>query len=55
MPEAASDASIVGAISQEVRARLQEAMDEMLARRKSVFHGSIFQQTGCDSRPTGKT
>ena len=34
---------MVRAISREVRARMQAAIDEMLARRKSIFRGSIFQ------------
>jgi len=42
-PEAARDAAIVRAISREVREQLQEAMNAMLARRRSIFHGSIFE------------
>ena len=42
-PEAADDAAIVRAISQEVRKRMQDAIDDMLRRRKSVFWGSIFE------------
>jgi len=41
-PEAADDPAIVREISREVRARMQAAIDEMLARRKSIFRGSIF-------------
>ncbi len=41
-PEAAHDAATVRAISQEVRKRMQEAIDAMLKRRKSIFFGSIF-------------
>jgi 1-acyl-sn-glycerol-3-phosphate acyltransferase len=41
-PEAADDPAVVQAISREVRARMQAALDEMLARRKSIFFGSIF-------------
>ncbi|HJZ68432.1 MAG TPA: lysophospholipid acyltransferase family protein, partial [Blastocatellia bacterium] len=41
-PEAARNAAIVRAISQEVRDQLQDAMNRMLARRKSVFYGSVF-------------
>jgi 1-acyl-sn-glycerol-3-phosphate acyltransferase/nucleoside-diphosphate-sugar epimerase len=47
-PEAAADARIVRAISQEVRERLQDAMNIMLARRKSLFHGSIFEHSQSD-------
>lgn len=41
-PEAAEDAAIVHAISQEVRGRLEEAIADMLRRRKHRFWGSIF-------------
>ncbi len=41
-PEAADDPAVVRAISREVRSRMQAAIDEMLARRKSIFRGSIF-------------
>src|SRR5258708_27824984 len=41
-PEAADDPAVVKAISNEVRARMQAAIDEMLARRKSIFRGTIF-------------
>jgi 1-acyl-sn-glycerol-3-phosphate acyltransferase len=42
-PEAADDPEVVRAISREVRARMQEAIDDMLRRRKSIFRGSVFQ------------
>jgi 1-acyl-sn-glycerol-3-phosphate acyltransferase len=41
-PEAARDAATVRAISQNVRSRMQEAIDGMLKRRKSIFFGSLF-------------
>ncbi|MEA2604557.1 MAG: hypothetical protein QOF89_5549 [Acidobacteriota bacterium] len=41
-PEAADDPAVVRAISREVRTRMQEAIDDMLARRKSIFRGAIF-------------
>lgn len=41
-PEAANDHAIVRAISQEVKSRMQEAVDDMLQRRKSIWYGSIF-------------
>jgi 1-acyl-sn-glycerol-3-phosphate acyltransferase len=41
-PEAADDPEIVRAVSGEVRARMEAAIRDMLARRKSVFFGSIF-------------
>jgi len=40
--EAGSDRSVVTAISLEVRSRMQQAIDEILARRKSIFRGSVF-------------
>jgi 1-acyl-sn-glycerol-3-phosphate acyltransferase/nucleoside-diphosphate-sugar epimerase len=42
-PEAADDAATVRAISQEVRTRMQDAIDEMRRRRRSIFFGSIFE------------
>lgn len=41
-PEAADDPRTVRRISAEVRARMEAAIHEMLARRKSVFFGSVF-------------
>jgi len=41
-PEAAEDRKIVRMISREVRTRMQQAIDEMLSRRRSIFFGSIF-------------
>ncbi|HLX08906.1 MAG TPA: 1-acyl-sn-glycerol-3-phosphate acyltransferase [Thermoanaerobaculia bacterium] len=41
-PEAAEDPEVVRAISRDVRARMAAAIQEMLARRKSIFAGSIF-------------
>jgi 1-acyl-sn-glycerol-3-phosphate acyltransferase len=46
-PEAASDAAAVRAISQEVQSRMQEAIDGMLKRRKSIFFGSILNGETC--------
>jgi 1-acyl-sn-glycerol-3-phosphate acyltransferase/nucleoside-diphosphate-sugar epimerase len=45
-PEAANDRSVVKAISIEVRKRMQDAIDEMLGRRRSIFWGSIFETEG---------
>ena len=42
-PEAANDRSVVKAISREVQWKMQEAIDEMLLRRRSVFFGSMFE------------
>ncbi len=41
-PEAADDIATVQAISQEVKNRMQEAIDNMLRQRKHIFFGSIF-------------
>jgi 1-acyl-sn-glycerol-3-phosphate acyltransferase/nucleoside-diphosphate-sugar epimerase len=43
-PEAADDPEVVSAISQEVRSRMENAIGEMLRRRRSVFWGSIFEE-----------
>ena len=43
-PEAASDEETVGKIGNEVRARLQAALDEMRTRRRWIFFGSIFDR-----------
>ncbi len=42
-PDAADDAAVVKAISLEVRSRMQQAVDDMLRRRTSIFFGSIFR------------
>ena len=41
-PDAASDRSVVKAISLKVRTAMQDSLDEMLARRRSIFWGSVF-------------
>lgn len=41
-PEAADDPAIVREISLEVRRRMEDALEEMLRKRKSIFYGSIF-------------
>jgi 1-acyl-sn-glycerol-3-phosphate acyltransferase len=41
-PEAARERSVVKAISLKVRATMQDALDEMVSRRRSIFWGSIF-------------
>jgi 1-acyl-sn-glycerol-3-phosphate acyltransferase len=41
-PEAAQDASLVKRISVEVRTKMQQAVDDMLCRRRSIFFGSVF-------------
>lgn len=42
-PEAARDRSVVKTISLQVRTAMQDALDEMVARRRSIFWGSIFR------------
>jgi len=42
-PEAAHDMATVRAISQEVRTRMQDAIDEIIKRRKFIFFGSVFE------------
>jgi hypothetical protein len=45
-PEAAEDSGVVRAISAEVRRRMEEAIAGMLARRRSIFFGSVFDASG---------
>ncbi len=40
-PEAAGDRSVVRSISLQVRERMEEAIAEMLRRRKSIFYGAL--------------
>jgi 1-acyl-sn-glycerol-3-phosphate acyltransferase len=42
-PVAASDRSVVKAISLKVRTTMQDSLDQMVARRRSIFFGSIFE------------
>jgi len=46
-PEAAHDRSVVKAIGLEVRKGMQQAIDEILSRRRSIFWGSTFGPGGC--------
>jgi 1-acyl-sn-glycerol-3-phosphate acyltransferase len=41
-PSLARDRSVVKAISLEVRTAMQQALDQMVARRRSIFWGSVF-------------
>ncbi len=50
-PEAADDPEVVRALSREVRARMQEAIDDMLRRRKSIFRGAIFSAEAAPAGP----
>lgn len=49
-PEAVRDASLVKAISREVRGQMQAAVDEILRRRRWIFFGSVF---GVERNPQG--
>jgi 1-acyl-sn-glycerol-3-phosphate acyltransferase/nucleoside-diphosphate-sugar epimerase len=42
-PAAAADPAVVRALSREVRRRMEAAIGEMLARRRSIFFGSVFE------------
>ena len=48
-PEAAGDPAIVRAISQEVRSKMQGAIEQILSRRKSIFFGSVFNPEASES------
>jgi 1-acyl-sn-glycerol-3-phosphate acyltransferase len=50
-PEAAEDPEVVRAISREVRARMEAAIQGMLARRKSIFRGAIFERGATGVEP----
>ncbi len=41
-PEAADDPETVRAVSREVRGRMEEALQDLKRRRKSIFFGSVF-------------
>jgi len=43
-PGAASDEQVVAKIGAEVRARMQATLDDMRARRRHIFFGSIFER-----------
>jgi 1-acyl-sn-glycerol-3-phosphate acyltransferase/nucleoside-diphosphate-sugar epimerase len=43
-PDAAEDRATVKAISREVRTRMQQTVESMLGRRRSIFWGSIFER-----------
>jgi len=49
-PEAAGDPAMVRAISREVRKSMEEAIAEMLDRRRSIFYGSIFKEEPSQER-----
>lgn len=53
-PAAAEDPEVVRAISREVRSRMEAAIQDMLARRKSVFFGSIFTGAAAAKVPQGE-
>ena len=41
-PESAQDRSVVRAISLQVRNQMQQALDQMVNRRRSIFWGLVF-------------
>lgn len=43
-PEAADDPEVVRGLSQRVQRSLKEALDEILARRRSIFWGDVFDR-----------
>jgi len=43
-PEAAQDSSAVKEISRAVQAQMQQAMDDIVSRRRSWFWGSVFEE-----------
>ncbi len=49
-PEAAENRAVVKAISRQVRASMQGAIDDMRLRRRSIFFGSIFQRSPDESQ-----
>lgn len=50
-PEAAEDPAVVSEISEGVRRRIEGELQEMLARRRSVFFGEIFPAAKAEERP----
>lgn len=61
-PEAASDARVVQRIGEEIRQQMQQALQALRARRRSIFCGSIFGSSSpaalplepLNSLPTGQ-
>jgi len=49
-PEAAEDPRVVRALGREVSRRMEAALAEMLARRRHVFFGSVFESEGAEAR-----
>jgi len=50
-PGAAGDPAVVKALSREVRTKMQQAVDEMLSKRRSIFWGSIFERRKDEGQP----
>ena len=44
-PEAENDRAAVRAIGRQIKRRMQEAIDDMLRCRKSIFFGSVFNES----------
>jgi 1-acyl-sn-glycerol-3-phosphate acyltransferase len=49
-PEGAEDRAVVKAVSRQVRAQMQQAIDDMVSRRRSIFFGSIFERRKDESQ-----
>ena len=49
-PEAAEDRAVVKAVSRQVKAQMQQAIDDMVSRRRSIFFGSIFERRKDESQ-----
>jgi len=45
-PQAADDPRAVREVGRRVEARMQQAIDDMLARRRSLWWGSVFEERG---------
>jgi 1-acyl-sn-glycerol-3-phosphate acyltransferase/nucleoside-diphosphate-sugar epimerase len=49
-PEAAENRAVVKAISRQVRTSMQQAIDDLRSRRRSIFFGSIFERSADESQ-----
>ena len=47
-PEAADDPAVVAELGAEIEARMQQGIDEMLARRRSIWRGSVFGERAAE-------
>jgi hypothetical protein len=49
-PRAADDPRVVREVGRRVEARMQEAIDELLERRRSIWRGSLLARRGAADR-----